>query len=84
MSIFNIEQQEYMKELAAIPPKERCWCGWSRFGQCFNCDQYEILKNLTLADKLPLQCPECRNAPAVPGGKIVHIYKCSRSETKNL
>lgn len=50
MSYFNSEQEDYMRELAEIPPEQRCYCGWYRLGQCPHCP-----KDKTCADKLKMQ-----------------------------
>ena len=36
MSLFNQDQEDYMRELAAIPRNELCHCGWYRLGKCPN------------------------------------------------
>lgn len=80
MSYFNDEQQAYMKYLGSLGAKEKCWCGWDLFGKCYNCNRHEVLKDLTLADKLPLRCLECGNSPGVPGQTLVHIRGCRNGE----
>jgi hypothetical protein len=36
MSMFNEDQLDHMRSLAAIPPQEKCYCGWYRLGECPN------------------------------------------------
>lgn len=48
MSYFNSDQEAYMESLAKITPKEKCWCGWDRFGHCHNPN---CKPELTNADK---------------------------------
>ena len=49
MSLFNADQEDWMRYLAKLPPEQKCYCGWSRFGECFNTS---CPKDKTCADKL--------------------------------
>lgn len=68
---FNQEQEEYRADLAKVPARERCWCGWYRIGECPRCKP-----GLTCEQKMTEWCPTCRSAPHAPGGKIVHRIGC--------
>lgn len=46
---FNEDQNDYMRQIEAMPPETRCWCGWYPFGQCSN---PSCPKDKTCADKL--------------------------------
>jgi hypothetical protein len=74
MSLFNEDQQDYMRSLAKIPTTERCWCGWYSLGECPNCPRH-----LTCADKITRQCPYCHNEPdrRDPDGPITHNIRCA-------
>ena len=58
--MFNKYQLEYMRELEAILPHLKCYCGWYRLGECPHCPAGK-----TCADKL-FDRPE--NRPAKKGG----------------
>ena len=77
MSYFNEDQEDYMRSLAAIPPAERCWCGWYRLGECSSCPA-----GATCADKLAVACPQCRSAPMRPGDATPHLATCPTREPK--
>ncbi len=34
--MFNEGQKDYMRWLGTLDPKDKCWCGWYRFGECPN------------------------------------------------
>ncbi len=48
--MFNSEQREYMRELAATPPEKLCYCGWYPAGRCNAATKCP--PHLTAADKL--------------------------------
>lgn len=81
MSYFNEDQQAYMASLAATPDEERCYCGWDRFGECYNCKQDEFTKTRTRADRVKLSCPHCGNYPSREGQEISHNIKCPTRTT---
>lgn len=62
MSSFNSEQQSYMNYLASLPPETRCWCGWYKVGECYNCKR-DGHEGKTRVDRLALACPECTADP---------------------
>lgn len=33
--VFNSDQEAYMRDLARLPPEEKCDCGWSKRGECY-------------------------------------------------
>lgn len=77
--MFNPEQLEHMRDLAAIPPTERCWCGWGRVGTCDTPNPCP--PDVTLADRLPTQCQCCGRAAARPDATRTagsHYHGCSR------
>lgn len=76
MSYFNSEQEDYMRSLAAIPETERCFCGWDRFGECYNCKRDSFATGKTLADRRSLECPHCGNYQHREGGTITHRIGC--------
>jgi hypothetical protein len=76
--MFNKEQTEYIESLSKISPEKRCYCGWERFGKCYNCNRSEYRKGKTCADKLKEWCPECHIEPY--NGKIRHAMCCSKYE----
>ena len=77
MSYFNSEQLAHMDALDRMPPETKCWCGWDRLGECWNCNR--DCPGKTAADKMAAWCPECRNAPSPDGAQpIIHRYGCSR------
>ena len=61
-------QLDYMRELAEIPPDQRCYCGWYRLGMCPHCPP-----GRTCADKLrdrgnsvPSSVCRCNDAAGKP------------------
>ena len=80
--MFNSEQKSYMKYLNSVPAAEKCWCGWSLLGKCFDCSRDEIVIKLTSEDKSKLKCNLCGNAPHRPETKLVHLRNCPDSEAK--
>lgn len=78
-SYLNEDQQEYVRELGAMPPEAKCWCGWYPKDQCWSGCRHHG-KGLTCADKLMLACPDCGNTPWVPGDETVHNIKCPRRD----
>jgi hypothetical protein len=73
MGMFNEEQLAHMKELDSIPPEQRCWCGWARLGECYNCSRDTTRADKTYAERMNAQCPECGADPPY------HRYYCSKS-----
>lgn len=55
--MFNEDQRDHMRSLAAIPPAERCWCGWGRAGACDT--PSPCPHDLTLADRISMASPCC-------------------------
>ncbi len=43
----NEYQRDYRKEMEAIAPRLRCYCGWYKLGECPHCQ-----KDRTCEDKL--------------------------------
>ena len=41
MSLFNEDQEAYMDSLSRMADEVRCYCGWYRFGECYNCNRSE-------------------------------------------
>jgi hypothetical protein len=83
MSYFNEEQQAYMQELSRIPEDQRCFCGWDRFGQCYNCNRDgEFMNAKTLSDRRKLECPDCGNYPYNETLQITHRMGCKRTATE--
>lgn len=77
MSYFNSDQEDYMRSLARIDPKEKCWCGWYRLGECPN----GCPVDKTCADKLAARCPDCHNDAGPAGDRpIWHRVGCSARE----
>lgn len=71
-SVFNEEQQDHMRSLAAIPADQRCWCGWNRVNKCYNCPA-----GYSLAQRLIVQCPSCRNFPRPwISSTLTHVITC--------
>jgi hypothetical protein len=68
---FNKEQTEHMRDLDAMPPNTRCWCGWRPLNTCPHCP-----RDATCEQKMAAACPSCGNAPLVPGGSLIHIVRC--------
>jgi hypothetical protein len=78
VSLFNADQQSWMDALGRMPPETKCWCGWDRLGDCYNCKRDGISKSF--ADKIAVWCPECNNAPSADGARpIIHRRGCSRA-----
>lgn len=71
----NEEQQSYVRSLNAIDPSARCFCGWNRKGDCYNCREYP---HLSAADKLSRQCDVCGWTPMFPDAKDGHYRGCKR------
>lgn len=53
MSYFNSEQEDYLKSLSKIPDYKRCWCGWYKVEECYNCNKTH--PHQTLQDSLNLK-----------------------------
>ncbi len=34
--MFSEGQRDHMAWLKTLDPKDKCWCGWYRFGECPN------------------------------------------------
>lgn len=78
--MFNAEQAEHMRDLAAIPPSERCWCGWGRAGACDTPNPCPP-ESGTLADALATACPCCgcrAERPDHPPTTVFHRAGCTR------
>ena len=71
----NSDQRDYVESLATMRPEDKCWCAWYPKGECHSCPP-----DLSLADRLKVSCPECRNYPRAsnPTEPFVHIKGCSR------
>lgn len=75
---FNDEQLDYMRSLAKIPPEKLSWCGWGRAGDPHCCGNPECdgkTEGKTLADKMKVWCPVCRNYPR--NGVLTHAKGCT-------
>lgn len=72
---FNDEQLSYMRSLARMPPETKCYCAWFPIGECHSCPPH-----LSVADRIPLECPECHNYPPARdlSQPVTHNVKCSR------
>lgn len=57
MSMFNEHQQEYMKELAAMPLELKCSCGWYTI---FECGRY--CTNPSQRNMLSIKANEAHNS----------------------
>lgn len=80
ISMFNEYQLAHMRSLAAIPPEEKCWCGWERFGECNN-EPPSCFEGVTCADKLAVSCRECGANPSGPDNSMIHHrITCSKRE----
>ena len=51
MSYFNSDQEDYMDTFSKIPPNKKCWCGWYKFNECYNCERGKYSEK-TLQDRL--------------------------------
>lgn len=72
--MFNDDQKAHMRSLAAIPPEERCWCGWCPSGECNVPDPCP--PDSTCAQKLALRQPCCGWTPHRPGTPQGHLAGC--------
>ena len=76
--MFNSDQQNYMESLSRISPEKKCYCGWYMIDDiipCHNCPPGK-----TLADRLLVQCSECKNYPSADGKQpIIHIKGCKNN-----
>lgn len=73
--MFNDDQVDYMKSLAATDPAKLCWCGWYQRGECLNrCDP-----RYSAADKLAVKCQLCNATPDMPNGRLIHRVHCENS-----
>ena len=80
--MFNAEQRDWMRMLAAMRLEDVCWCGWESVDTCARgcgpCGGEAPIAPATLADRLLVQC-ECGVYPARPGMVIaVHRMNCRR------
>jgi hypothetical protein len=71
-SMFNSEQEGYMRYLDSLEPETKCWCGWYRLGKCQN----GCPTDATCRDKMNAKCKRCGNAPHRPGAELVHLKNC--------
>ena len=61
MSYFNSDQEDYINSLSKIPANEKCWCGWYKFNECYDCKRGKYAEQ-TLQDRLNLeQIPKISN-----------------------
>jgi hypothetical protein len=82
--MFNDDQRAHMRYLATIPPTERCWSGWcerDRDGEWKHCcAPRPCAKDLTLVDRVVLQCEVCGGYPEVDNANLQrgHLVTCTR------
>ena len=50
--MFNEDQKDAMAFLSTLAPEEKCYCGWEREGQCYNCKRDPQRAGKTSADKI--------------------------------
>lgn len=77
--MFNAEQAEHMRDLAAIPPSERCWCGWGLIGACDT--PSPCPPDAMLGDALSTACACCGRRAARPDSMRTtgsHYAGCTR------
>lgn len=74
--MFNDDQRAYMRDMAALPLEQKCYCAWYRLGECPNCPP-----GLSVVDRLKLECPECHNYPPARylDTPITHNIRCSQN-----
>ena len=75
---FNEDQRDHMRSLAATPPERLSWCGWGSAGDPWCCGDPDCMgkkEGKTLADKMKVWCPVCRNWPYK--GVITHNIRCT-------
>ena len=77
--MLNDEQESYVSYLNSLHPSMKCWCGWYKFGECYNCSSNDKIKDKNCQDKINLACDECGSYPTLPD---YHFHKkiCSRYE----
>ena len=76
MSMFNEDQQDYMRSLRDIPPDQKCWCAWFRIGECPHCPE-----GMTAEMRAKVECPDCHNYPdaRTPDKPATHQRNCPRA-----
>lgn len=81
-TMFNDDQLDHMRAIGRLPPEQVSWCGWGRAGDRWCCANPECegkTQGKTLADKMKVWCPACRNYPR--NGIITHTKRCTATPT---
>lgn len=75
--MFNDDQVGYMRDIAAKPLAEKCWCAWFKLGECPHCPL-----DKSAADRAKVECPICHNypPPTDPERPVIHRIGCSNRD----
>lgn len=56
--MLNDDQADYLRQMNATPPAEKCWCAWFKLGECPHCPP-----GLSAETRIKYECPSCHNYP---------------------